>query len=181
MKKTISVILSLVMLFALCVPAFAVIDKNTVTAGNGTAAENVIVKTAYAEGQNPSDLEKYTVSFPAEVSVTWGNTGAVSAAYTVKDLQLQIGAKITVSVAAQETNQAGGAVMQAKDAASGKLYELPYTLTGAAAQEFSEYIDSVGQTSQTQVAVPSFENVPLAEYSGHLVYTVAYVAPAPGV
>ncbi len=65
MKKFLSIALAVVMMFAICIPAFATdITKNT----DQTAQAEVV--TVFDETKDWS----YTVTIPAGVTVDWNNT-----------------------------------------------------------------------------------------------------------
>ena len=75
MKKAISVVLALVMLFAVCVPAFAADISAT---GTGDVIVSTSTKTATGE-----DAESYTVTIPADTTIAWG-TDSTDVGYTVE-------------------------------------------------------------------------------------------------
>ena len=153
MKKVFSVVMALVMLFALCVPAFAEnITKDTAQTGNTD------VITTF----NASADETYTVTYPATVGVAWGHTAAVNAAYIVTS-QLQIGAKLTVSAAA---NNSG------KMTATGTADTLTFTVAGGDAAEFTGVNNAVG--SSTTVTIADFSAASVGEYTGTMTF---YTAP----
>lgn len=165
MKKVISIALALVMILAICVPAFAAetqeITKDTVPQ---TANADVVTKTTDDAGNN---AEKYIVTIPTSVLIPWGNTDPVDAPYTV-ETQLLLGAKIKVSVAANDS----GAMT-----ASGTDKTLTYTLANGDAAEFGD-LCAAGTAPATQptVSIADFSTAPIAEYTGTMTYTVEYVA-----
>lgn len=166
MKKIISIALALVMMMAICVPAFAekaVLGENTVN-----------VETTYDAGTDAS----YTVQIPATISVVWNDTtNAYDVGYTVTS-QLLVGASVTVGVAydtdADDTNNG---VMEAE----GTDKKLTYTLTGAGETAFTGVnngakASDVGGTDAT-ITVAGFDAAPVATYTGTITYTVSYEAP----
>ena len=156
MKKVFSVVMALVMLFALCVPAFAGdITKDTAQTGNTD-----VITTFDASAD-----ETYTVTYPATVSVAWGDTAAQDAKYTVTS-QLQIGAKLTVSAAA---NNSG------KMTATGTADTLTFTVAGGDAAEFTGVNNAAD--SSTTVTIADFSTASVGEYTGTMTYTVVYTAP----
>lgn len=157
MKKTISIVLALVMLFALCVPAFAeTIDKTTPQTGDTD------VVTTFVDTD-----ETYSVTYPATVSVAWGDTGAQDAKYTVTSA-LKIGAKLTVSAAAN----AGGTMT-----ATGTTDTLTFTVQNGDPQDFTGA--NAGVDSTTTVTIADFSAASVGEYTGTMTYTVVYTAPTP--
>lgn len=168
MKKVISIALALVMMLAVCVPAFAAGTQEITKDTAQTANADVVTKTTDETGNN---AEKYIVTIPASVEIPWGSTAPVEAAYTV-ETQLLLGAKIKVSVAAND----GGAMNNA-----GTDKTLTYTLAHGDAAEFLD-LCAAGTAPATQptVSIADFSTAPIAEYTGTMTYTVEYVdAPAP--
>lgn len=169
MKKVISIALALVMMLAVCVPAFAAdktIEKDAPAAVDGKQTETADVVTKIPD-DGGSSLESYTVTIPASVEIPWGTTDAVEARYTVTS-QLLLGAKLKVSVAA---NDAGAMT------AAGTDKTLTYTLANGDAFEFGDLCNNAVPDNQPTVSIADFSAVPIAEYTGTMTYTVEYVAP----
>lgn len=172
MKKIISVLLAVAMLAALTVPAFAAditISKDEPAAGPDgaqTATVDVVTKTTNTEG---ADAYTYSVTFPASFEFAWGDTAAKDATYTVTS-QLLLGASLDVSVAANN----GGKMTNENTAST-----LTYTLTNGGSTHFTEVNNSAAPTAQPAVSIASYDNVPIAVYTGTLTYTVTYNAPTP--
>ena len=77
MKKFFAVALALVMLFALCVPAFAA----DIAVDGGTG--DVIIKTDTKIDTNGDDIgdtdaESFKVSIPADTTIPWGTADTVN-------------------------------------------------------------------------------------------------------
>lgn len=161
MKKIVSILLAVMMIAAIAVPSFAV-DPITITEKSDPKHAEVQVKTMITDKDN-NDPENYTVTIPAEITVAWNDTAAQDASYTV-DSQLKLGAKLKVSATA---NDAG----KMTNAATDKF--LTFTVAGGDAAEYSELNTAV--KSSTTVTIADF-NAPIAEYVGHMTYTVEYVA-----
>lgn len=161
MKKIVSILLAVMMIAAIAVPSFAV-DPITITEKSDPKHAEVQVKTMITDKDN-NDPENYTVTIPAEITVAWNDTAAQDASYTV-DSQLKLGAKLKVSAAA---NDAG----KMTNAATDKF--LTFTVAGGEAIEYPELNNAV--KSSTTVTIADF-NAPIAEYVGHMTYTVEYVA-----
>ena len=156
MKKIVSILLAVMMIAAIAVPSFAA----TITKESDPKTADVQVKTTDKENNDP---ENYTVTIPAEISVAWNDKTAQDASYTV-DSQLKLGAKLKVSAAA---NDAG----KMTNAATDKF--LTFTVAGGEVAEYPELNNAA--KSATTVTIADF-NAPIAEYVGHMTYTVEYVA-----
>lgn len=164
MKKVISVLLAVAMLAALTVPAFAA--EITKDSAEQSAKVDVVTKTTNTEGE---DAYSYTVTIPASFEFDWGDTAAKDATYTVTS-QLLLGASLDVSVAANN----GGKMTNENTAST-----LTYTLTNGGSTHFTEVNNDAAPTAQPAVSIASYDNVPIAVYTGTLTYTVTYNAPTP--
>ena len=166
MKKIISIALALVMMMAICVPAFAetaVLGENTVN-----------VETTYDATTDAS----YTVTIPATISVVWGDeTTTYDASYSVTS-QLLVGASVNVDVAYDaDTDDTNNGVMTNADTTA----TLKYTLTGVGETTFTGVnngtkASNMGGTDAT-ITVAGFDAAPVGVYTGKITYTVEYVAP----
>lgn len=159
MKKIVSILLAVMMIAAIAVPSFAA----TITKESDPKTADVQVKTKTTDKEN-NDPENYTVTIPAEITVAWNDTAAQDASYTV-DSQLKLGAKLKVSAVAENAGKMTNA------AATDKF--LTFTVAGGDAAEYPELNTAV--KSSTTVTIADF-NAPIAEYVGHMTYTVEYVA-----
>lgn len=159
MKKIVSILLAVMMIAAIAVPSFAA----TITKESDPKTADVQVKTKITDKEN-NDPENYTVTIPAEITVAWNDTAAQDASYTV-DSQLKLGAKLKVSAAAENAGKMTNA------AATDKF--LTFTVAGGEVAEYPELNTAV--KSSTTVTIADF-NAPIAEYVGHMLYTVEYVA-----
>ena len=159
MKKIVSILLAVMMIAAIAVPSFAA----TITKESDPKTADVQVMTKTTDKEN-NDPENYTVTIPAEITVAWNDTTAQDASYTV-DSQLKLGAKLKVSAAAENAGKMTNA------AATDKF--LPFTVAGGEVAEYPELNTAV--KSSTTVTIADF-NAPIAEYVGHMLYTVEYVA-----
>lgn len=159
MKKIVSILLAVMMIAAIAVPSFAA----TITKESDPKTADVQVKTKTTDKEN-NDPENYTVTIPAEITVAWNDTTAQDASYTV-DSQLKLGAKLKVSAAAENAGKMTNA------AATDKF--LTFTVAGGEVAEYPELNTAV--KSSTTVTIADF-NAPIAEYVGHMTYTVEYVA-----
>ena len=159
MKKIVSILLAVMMIAAIAVPSFAA----TITKESDPKTADVQVMTKTTDKEN-NDPENYTVTIPAEITVAWNDTAAQDASYTV-DSQLKLGAKLKVSAAAENAGKMTNA------AATDKF--LTFTVAGGEVAEYPELNTAV--KSATTVTIADF-NAPIAEYVGHMTYTVEYVA-----
>lgn len=159
MKKIVSILLAVMMIAAIAVPSFAA----TITKESDPKTADVQVKTKTTDKEN-NDPENYTVTIPAEITVAWNDTAAQDASYTV-DSQLKLGAKLKVSAVAENAGKMTNA------AATDKF--LTFTVAGGEVAEYPELNTAV--KSATTVTIADF-NAPIAEYVGHMLYTVEYVA-----
>lgn len=158
MKKIVSILLAVMMIAAIAVPSFAA----TITKESDPKTADVQVMTKTTDKDN-NDPENYTVTIPAEIAVPWGEKTAWNAHYTVNS-QLKLGAKLKVSAAAENEGKM-------TNAATDKF--LTFTVAGGDVTEYPELNKNV--ESSTTVTIADF-NAPIAEYVGHMIYTVEYVA-----
>lgn len=117
MKKVISVLMTVAMLAALMVPAFA-LDQNT-------PKGDTIVKTSTTM-EGGQDARRYTVTIPADTTITWGAESTALEGYTA-EAHLAYGEKLSVTVA--------GSGKMTYSPEAGVTLELPYTLEGDTAYE----------------------------------------------
>lgn len=162
MKKLISVLLAAVLLLSACIPALAADQEIHLGDAQQSATADVYTKTT----KDDADVASYSVTIPADFKIPWGDKSAHGAPYTVTS-QLLIGAKLKVTVTADNS---------AKMTRAGSEYFLAYTLAGGDTVIFSEMNKNVVTTPT--VAVQDFSRVPVADYTGTLIYTVEYVEPA---
>ena len=158
MKKIVSILLAVMMIAAIAVPSFAA----TITEKSDPKTAEVQVMTKTTDKDN-NDPENYTVTIPAEIAVPWGEKTAWNAHYTVNS-HLKLGAKLKVSAAAENEGKM-------TNAATDKF--LTFTVAGGDVTEYPELNKNV--ESATTVTIADF-NAPIAEYVGHMTYTVEYVA-----
>lgn len=159
MKKVISLVIAFVMLFAVCVPAFAEekeISKDT------AQTDKVEVKTNI---DKVTEGYTYTVSIPADVQIPWNDTAEKEVNYTVTS-QLLLGDQLTVAVAADDA----GAMK-----AVGTDKTLTFALNNGEAATFHEVNDEASPVTKPTVRIASFAGVPIAEYVGTMTFTVTYI------
>lgn len=158
MKKVISLVIAFVMLFAVCVPAFADIEikQDSPDQTGKTEVRTNIDKVT--EGYT------YTVSIPADVQIDWNDTAEKEVNYTVTS-QLLLGDQLTVAVAPDNA----GAMK-----AVGTDKTLTFALNHGEAATFYEVNDEASPETKPTVQIASFAGVPIAEYVGTMTFTVTY-------
>lgn len=97
MKKLISVVLALVMMMAICVPAFAATLNATTQSGNST----VLVDGVSDKGDGT-----YSVEIPASVDLTWGDTTKADEYKITSQVQTEKRVKVALAKAKDLTNAA---------------------------------------------------------------------------
>lgn len=158
MKKVLSLALALVMMFAVCIPAFA-IDLDA-----GTPAGNTQV---LVDGISEMGEGSYTVTIPAEVRIPWGNTSA-DVEFSVF-CQLQTGKLVNIAVSSADNftmkNQAQTATLKYS------LSDTTYTTTK------SVILASAPETSVVKVNIPAanWEKASIDNYSGTLTFTAELI------
>lgn len=153
MKKIIAIMMALVMTMAIAVPAFA--GEFTEAGGADQSDNTVVVKTdTTAVGAG-----SYTVSYPAEVVIPWGETKDVT--YDV-ETQLAVGKKLSVSVVDSTSNTVTGIMT-----ADGTADTLEYTISGDTAAEYIEVKDE----TETLTFTVSDWNKTIAEYKNTITFT----------
>lgn len=177
MKKVLAIVLALVMMFAVCVPAFAA-DKTITNETADPKQDTVVVKTTFTTAD-----EKWSVSFPAEIPVAWGDSSAQLCHVNVAT-QLTKGAQLKVAVSEDATN---GNVMKATDAT------ITDTLSYTLANNSDKLFGSACGTFNTDGTVNTYEALAdedcptvtvdfssgtIAEYVGNVTYTATYVSAA---
>lgn len=158
MKKLLAMALAVVMMLAVCVPAFA---SQTITQPGDTAVEVMTLTTDV----NGYPAANFTVTIPATVSIPWyGTTGGDSITWSYTS-QLNIGEQLQISL----------------NKTSGEFYSdgenvLAYTLSGDAADAAYVTADEVESASRsTAVTVTGWEDVPVGSYSDTVTFTVQVV------
>lgn len=161
MKKVLSIALALVMMLAVCVPAFAANPITNTTEDNG----QTVVKTS-TQKENGEDAEHFSVTIPADTTIPW-ETEVTNLVYTV-DSQLAYGKHLEVSVA-------GNNVMKlAEDEAE----TLAYTLGGTTAYVAAgPVVKAADQDLTVTIAADAWANAIVGEYADTLTFTVEAVTP----
>lgn len=186
MKKLLAVVLALVMMFAVCVPAFAAVTNN----GNNivvTGEENELQQEAkahvYTTDELPSGDHAYTVTIPAETEITW-KTEYTPFTYTVA-AQLPLGKRLQLAVKSVNLDQLGAPRRMTN---AGTTSYIPYTYAKPTSTEgVYEEADSLSYTTTTEVLKSTprtfylhiqdadWTNVPVAQYEDQLTFVIDIV------
>lgn len=111
--------------------------------------------------------DSFVVTIPAEIDVPWGETEAVDVSYSVA-YSLDTGSKISVSVASKKLPVANDTLTNAS------TYALPYTSQNFTSTEFTGANDKAVPAQKPSLTISGWTDVPIAEYSTTLTYTVEY-------
>ncbi len=158
MKKILAVALALVMMLAICVPAFAA-DIST----DGGQSPTLLQTLTTDEDGNP--VAGFAVSIPATVDIPWGGTTEGDTLAWPYVSQLEAGKQLRIPV----------------DKASGRLTtrtdNLAYTLSGdAVGAAFTTGAAVCALTEKSiNIAVSGWDDVPVGAYSDTLTFTVEVV------
>lgn len=165
MKKYLSIVLAIVMMFAICVPAFAADDYEINQDNNNTTyaeGANVDVYTTYDDVEN-----EYTVTIPADLAIEWGDPNAEEIAYSVYTNFID---DATLSVVAARDNDGK---MTATEVSVSEF--LTFQLTANGAGTFTGYnVPGTTPAAQAAVKVADWEAAPFGEYHGSVIFTVTY-------
>lgn len=165
MKKTLSIVLAVMMLFALMIPSFASI-YNPEDPDAGLVTDNeAIIKTSETRTDG-TDGRSWSVTYPAETTFAWNTlVDDAKITYTAK-AHLAYNETLTVKVAPSAESK----MVHEADA----KYALAYTLANAE----DTVIGPVGETSKTfNVDIPQaqWDAAPVGAYSDTLTF-IATVA-----
>lgn len=158
MKKILSLALALVMMLAVCVPAFAI----ELSSGTPAGSTQVLVDGIADLGDGT-----FTVSIPAIIDIPWGkNVSNVS--YSIWS-QLQTGKRIKVSVASADN----GIMSNAERTAT-----LNYTLSDTTYTTTESVIlasDPEESAVKVNISTPNWNGASIDKYSGTLTFTAELV------
>lgn len=160
MKKILSLTMTLVMMMAVMVPAFAVELK-----ANPDEADVIIntstLKDTDGDGVGETDAEEYIVTIPADTTIPWG-TENTDVSYEVESHLKRDGrVKVTVS---------GASVMKTVDG----VYEIAYSLAGegvAFTSDVPTIYPAATKTVNVNVIADDWNTAVVEEYSDILTYT----------
>ena len=158
MKKYLSIVLAIVMMFTICIPAFA--EDQVIDQDSASKSADVDVYTI------PDNAEsEYTVTIPAELGIEWNDTTENEIEYTVYTNLLY------------DTSLAVVAAADANGVMTSDVEEetLTFALTKNGAQTFTGYnAEGTAPTTQPAVQINDFTVAPIGEYHGSVTFTVTY-------
>lgn len=154
MKKVLALAMALVMMMAICVPAFAAFTGGQGTNGNETEINTLKTK---ADG---SDAAWFTVSIPTTRDIYWEAT-TTDVAYTISS-QLETGKAVKVTVAGN------GVLTNGVDSLAYTITDAEYTTSGA-------LVTDEGDTVTIDTSSAAWTTVPVDTYSDTLTFTAEIV------
>ena len=158
MKKLLAMALAVVMMLAVCVPAFAA--EISTDGGTGTAIIKTSTQTAGGE-----DGAGFTVTIPAENTIFW-DAQSTSLTYTITS---QLGPNTGVQVTVFDTDKAY--VMTDEND-----YTLAYTLADTTGTTTSPVVNAEAFTYTVNVAEAAWNAAVVSEYADELTFTAELVA-----
>lgn len=173
MKKYVSLVLTAVMLFAVCIPAFAA----EINMGDAvqSATPDVFTKTTDENNQNPAS---YTVIIPADTEIPWSET-ATEFQYSISS-QLEIGKCLNISVTGENSEN-----KLISDITSATIpYKLSYSGDGTGEDSLSynsntEMINNLKRTFYVRIVSGDWDSVPVTEYKDYLTFSIDIVNIVP--
>lgn len=173
MKKYVSLILTAVMLFAVCIPAFAA----EINMGDAVQSANpdVFTKMTDENNQNPAS---YTVIIPADTEIPWGAT-STEFQYSVSS-QLEIGKSLKISVIGDNSED-----KLTSDITSATIpYKLSYSRGGGTVEDSLSYnsnkeIVDLKRTFYVRIVSDDWNLVPVTEYKDYLTFGIDIVNIVP--
>lgn len=164
MKKLFAILLTVVMLFAVCVPAFAA----TITDQSPDQSAEAII---YTSTETPDNFKAYTVTIPANLEIPWSSE-KTAFTYSVKT-QLELGKRLQVLV------DSIGPLELSNDETS---IVLPYTFSNSN----DEGVESLSYTTSREVVTTNrtfnidinesdWNKAPVARYSDTLTFTIEVI------
>lgn len=173
MKKYLSLVLAVVMLFTVCIPAFAAEIKMGETELNNGSAEksgtsDVFTKTTDEKGKNPAS---YTVIIPADTLIQWGDP-YTEFKYSIKS-QLEIGQCLNISVIGENNEDK----LLSSETSDSIPYQLSYnneggTVNDALSYKSAQEIVDLERKFFIRVTDASWDSVPLAVYKDSLTFQI---------
>lgn len=186
MKKLLAVVLALVMMFAVCVPAFATVTtngNNIVVTGEENEPQQEANAYVYTTDELPAGDHAYTVTIPAETPITW-KSEYTPFTYTVA-AQLPLGKRLQLAVKSENLKNLGEP-RRLTNAATDSY--IPYTYAKPTGTEgVYQEVDSLSYTTDTEVlrSTPrtfylhildtAWTDIPVAQYEDHLTFVIDIV------
>ncbi len=161
MKKILSIAMALVMMLAICVPAFAA-DLSVKDTDSG----DVIISTS-TQKEDGSDGDWYVVTIPADTVIAWGAENT-SLAYSA-ETHLLYGETLDVTV-----TSADYIMTYAPEA--GVTLDLPFALTGDTAANFATVTyPAVEKAVSVDITEAAWLSAVVGEYADTLTFTATIV------
>lgn len=161
MKKIIAIMMALIMMMAVCVPAFAA-DLSVKDSDSG----DVIISTK-TEKEDGSDGDWYVVTIPADTVIAWGAT-ATELGYSA-ETHLLYGQTLDVTVTSADYK-----MTYTPDANT--ALDLPFALTGDTAVNFATVTyPAVEKAVSVDITEEAWLNAVVAEYADTLTFTATIV------
>lgn len=157
MKKVLSVALAVLMICAISIPAFAVVENSLTDKGANTGDAMVKVDTGTMAGGT------FEVRYPAETHISW-NTKNTDIQYT-STTHLEAGKQLSVKVTKHKDYEQ----MKYLD------YTLDYTLGGDTDVTVDTVTTTQTNTLNIGITEENWKTAPVAGYEAHLTFTVAVV------
>ena len=165
MKKTLSILLALTMLFALCVPSFA---ASPITQGTAPTDSSAIIRTDLSTLPSPDGY--FTVTFPADTAIPWQMTGDSHTPLTgcTLDVHLIPGKQLNVKVTPATTSS----VMTATDTAISTT--LKYALKGGTDVTVGP-VENKTFTPYVDIEAAQWAQAVVGEYTANLTFAVQVI------
>ena len=161
MKKIIAIVMALVMMMAICVPAFAAVTGGS-NAGNDTIINTDTKKDTDNDGIGDTEVAWYTVTIPATQEIFWEAT-TTDIEYKINS-QLATGDFVKVTVA--------GSGLLKKD---GSTATLAYAITDTEYTATAEVVVDEADTVTIDTTNAAWATVPVDKYSDTLTFTAEIV------
>lgn len=161
MKKILAIAMALVMMMAICVPAFAAVTGGS-NAGNDTIINTDTKKDTDGDGIGDTEAAWYTVTIPATQTLAW-ETESKDIEYTVAS-QLKTGEAVKVTV--DDADKAY------KMTANGG--DIDYTLENATFTAPSAVYDNTAKVT-VKVALNEWKSTAIDNYTDTLTFTAEIV------
>ena len=154
MKKIIAIMMVLVMMMAIAVPAFAEKTLNSTTNAGDT--------TVLVDGTTTQGEGTYSVTIPAAINLTWGDTAAEDD-YEITS-QLVTGKRVKVTLA------------KSKDLTNADGETIPFTVTDTTDGEAAdEVVTDEAHKFNLAIGENAWKTVSIAAYEGTISFTAVVI------
>lgn len=181
MKKLLALVLALVMMFAVCVPAFALVETkdNKTTVRDNYSQKDPVPAKLHTNTELPEGKYAYVIEIPADTEIKWGDDNT-EFTYRIVKTQLNAGQRLRVNVTSADNDS-----NLTSEASTAKI---PYIFTryNADTDEYSPVANLNYQTDKEVITTARPRtffitiatdawNVPLAEYTDILNFQIDIV------